>query len=66
LSDHCGSRGYGADGAWYCRSHALLVVAKTLVTRSTGSKAMPIASICALIAEVLPDVIRKVEEPKGY
>ena len=54
------------DGAWYCPDHALLVTAKTLVTLYGVEGDADWSTICELIAETLPDVIRKVEEPKGY
>lgn len=54
------------DGAWYCPNHALLVTAKTLVTLYRVEGDADWSMICELIAETLPDVIRKVEEPKGY
>lgn len=54
------------DRPWYCPSHALLLVAKTLVLLyRVGGKA-DWSSICELIAETLPAVIRKVEEGEGF
>lgn len=55
-----------ADGPWYCPSHALLLAAKTLVLLYRVEGDADWSSICELIAETLPDVIRKVEEPRGY
>lgn len=54
------------DGPWYCPSHALLLLAKTLVLlcRVEGDAEWP--SVRELIAATLPEVIRKVEEGKGY
>lgn len=54
------------DGAWYCPSHALLTVGKTLVLLYRVEGDADWSGICELIAETLPEVIRKVEEPKGY
>ena len=49
------------DGPWYCPSHALLLVAKTLVLLYRVEGDADWSSMCELIAETLPDVITKVE-----
>lgn len=50
------------DGPWYCPAHALLLVAKTLVLLYRVEGSADWTSICELIAETLPGVIRKIEE----
>jgi hypothetical protein len=55
-----------ADGPWYCPSHALLLVSKTLVLLTHGGGDVDWPSVRDLIAGTLPHVIRKVEEGKGY
>jgi hypothetical protein len=55
-----------ADGPWYCPSHALLLVAKTLVLLYRVEGDADWSSISELIAETLPDVIRKVEVESGF
>ncbi len=49
------------SGAWYCRRHGLLVATKTLVALYKVEGDADWSAICALIAEVLPHAIRKVE-----
>jgi len=49
------------SGAGYCPRHGLLVATKTLVALYKVEGDADWSAICELIAEVLPDVIRKVE-----
>ena len=49
------------DGAWNCPVHALLAAAKALVALYQAPGDADWSEICAVIAEVLPDVIGKVE-----
>lgn len=49
------------DGTRYCPSHALLAAAKTLVLLYRVEGDADWSSICEVIAEMLPEVIRKVE-----
>lgn len=49
------------DSAWYCPRHGLLVTAKALVALYQVEGDADWSEICAVIGEVLPEVIRKVE-----
>jgi hypothetical protein len=49
------------DGAWYCPCHGLLVTGKALVALYQVEGDADWSEICAVIGEVLPEVIRKVE-----
>ncbi len=55
------------DGAWCCPRHGLLVTAKALVALyQVGVEGdVDWSEVCAVIAEVLPQVIRKVEATEG-
>lgn len=49
------------DGAWYCPRHGLLLTAKTLLALHQVEGDVDWSGISAVIAEILPDVTRKVE-----
>jgi len=49
------------DGAWYCPRHGLLVTAKALVALYQVEGDADWSEICAVIGEVLPEVILKIE-----
>ena len=53
------------DGAWFCPRHALLNIARTLLTLYRVQGDADWSQICELIAETLPDVIAKVEAADG-
>lgn len=48
-------------GAWYCPRHGLLVTAKALLGLYQVEGDADWSEICAVIREVLPEVIHKVE-----
>ena len=52
-------------GAWFCPRHALLNIAKALLTLYRARGDADWSQICELIAETLPGVIAKVEAADG-
>ncbi len=52
---------HSGDGAWYCPRHGLLVTAKALLGLYQVEGDADWSEICAVIREVLPEVIHKVE-----
>jgi hypothetical protein len=53
------------DGSWFCPRHGLLVTVKALVALYQVEGDADWAAISGLIAETLPDMIRKVEAADG-
>ena len=53
------------DGAWFCPRHALLNIAKALLTLYRVEGDADWSQICELIAETLPGVIAKAEAADG-
>src|SRR5437016_4198861 len=52
-------------GAWFCPPHALLNIAKTLLTLYRAQGDADWSQICELIAETLPGVVAKAEAADG-
>ena len=48
-------------GAWYCPEHGLLLAAKDLVSRYRVAGEADWTVICEIIAEILPELVAKVE-----
>ena len=49
------------SGAWYCPEHGLLLAAKDLVSRYRVAGEADWTVICEIIAEILPELVAKVE-----
>jgi hypothetical protein len=49
------------SGAWYCPEHGLLLAAKDLISRYRVKGEADWSAICEIIADILPELVAKVE-----
>ena len=49
------------SGAWYCPEHGLLLAAKELISHYRVAGEADWTAICEIIADILPELVAKVE-----